>query len=153
MKRFFLSILCVCSLMCGCKKELDPTDGTPVGKISVSISDVRTKRTSVTLTLRAQGVSLSDYESWGVTFSETSDKELWTAAYEEGDLKNLPAYLDETALLLKEAQELNFKRWKILDQKVHMNFQALGTYDAEVGFVRKCIEDRLVLFDRLVKEL
>lgn len=80
-------------------------------------------------------------------------KELWTAAYEEGDLKNLPAYLDETALLLKEAQELNFKRWKILDQKVHMNFQALGTYDAEVGFVRKCIEDRLVLFDRLVKEL
>lgn len=80
-------------------------------------------------------------------------KELWTAAYEEGDLKNLPAYLDETAILLKEAQELNFKRWKILDQKVHMNFQALGTYDAEVGFVRKCIEDRLVLFDRLVKEL
>ena len=61
--------------MCGCKKESDPTDGTPVGKISVSISDVRTKRTSVTLTLRAQGVSLSDYESWGVTFSETSDRD------------------------------------------------------------------------------
>ena len=41
--------------------------------------------------------------------------ELWTEAYENGSLKTLPDYLDQTYLLLQESQELNFKRWKILN--------------------------------------
>ena len=32
-----------------------------------------------------------------------------------------------------------------------MNFQALGSYEAEVQFVKKCIEERLVKFDQYVK--
>ncbi len=76
---------------------------------------------------------------------------LWTEAYENGSLKTLPDYLDQTCLLLQESQELNFKRWKILNQQVHMNFQALGSYEAEVQFVKKCIEERLVKFDQYVK--
>ncbi len=76
---------------------------------------------------------------------------LWTEAYENGSLKTLPDYLDQTYLLLQESQELNFKRWKILNQQVHMNFQALGSYEAEVQFVKKCIEERLVKFDQYVK--
>lgn len=78
--------------------------------------------------------------------------ELWTEAYENGSLKTLPDYLDQTYLLLQESQELNFKRWKILNQQVHMNFQALGSYEAEVQFVKKCIEERLVKFDQYVKK-
>lgn len=77
--------------------------------------------------------------------------ELWTEAYENGSLKTLPDYLDQTYLLLQESQELNFKRWKILNQQVHMNFQALGSYEAEVQFVKKCIEERLGKFDQYVK--
>lgn len=77
--------------------------------------------------------------------------ELWAEAYENGSLKTLPDYLDQTYLLLQESQELNFKRWKILNQQVHMNFQALGSYEAEVQFVKKCIEERLVKFDQYVK--
>ena len=77
--------------------------------------------------------------------------ELWAEAYENGSLKTLPDYLDQTYLLLQESQELNFKRWKILNQQVHMNFQALGSYEAEVQFVKKCIEERLVRFDQYVK--
>ncbi len=77
--------------------------------------------------------------------------ELWTEAYENGSLKTLPDNLDQTYLLLQESQELNFKRWKILNQQVHMNFQALGSYEAEVQFVKKCIEERLVKFDQYVK--
>ena len=77
--------------------------------------------------------------------------ELWTEAYENGSLKTLPDYLDQTCLLLQASQELNFKRWKILNQQVHMNFQALGSYEAEVQFVKKCIEERLVKFDQYVK--
>ena len=77
--------------------------------------------------------------------------ELWEEAYEEGGLKNLPQYLDDTYRLLQESQELNFMRWPILDDMVHMNFQALGSYDAEVAFVRKCVTERLAMFDQLVR--
>ena len=76
--------------------------------------------------------------------------ELWTEAYDAG-IKDLPQYLDKTYLLLKESQELNFKRWPVLGEKVHMNFQALGSYDAEVQFVRRTITDRLVEFDKYVR--
>lgn len=77
--------------------------------------------------------------------------ELWAEAYENGSLKTLPDYLEQTYLLLQESQELNFKRWKILNQQVHMNFQALGSYEAEVQFVKKCIEERLIKFDQYIK--
>ena len=77
--------------------------------------------------------------------------ELWEAACNEGGLKNLNAVVDQNAELLKEAQELNFKRWKILNQHVHMNFQALGSYDKEVQTVKKYIDGRLEKFDELVR--
>jgi hypothetical protein len=75
----------------------------------------------------------------------------WEHALEEGDLKSLPEYLDQTYVLLQESQELNFKRWDILNSQVHMNFQALGTYEAEVNFLKNCLKDRLVKFDEYVK--
>ena len=77
--------------------------------------------------------------------------ELWEAACNEGDLKNLNAVVDQNAELLQEAQELNFKRWKILNQHVHMNFQALGSYDKEVQTVKNYIDGRLQKFDELVR--
>lgn len=77
--------------------------------------------------------------------------ELWEAACKEGDLKNLAAVVDQNAALLKESQELNFKRWKILNQNVHMNFQALGSYEAEVQTVKTYINGRLKKFDELVR--
>ena len=75
----------------------------------------------------------------------------WNQALEVGDLKTLPEYLDQTYVLLQESQELNFKRWDILDSQVHMNFQALGTYEAEVNFLKNCLKERLVKFDEYVK--
>ena len=75
----------------------------------------------------------------------------WNQALEEGDLKSLPEYLDQTYILLQESQELNFKRWNILNQKVHMNFQALGTYEAEVNFLKNCVKERLEKFDEYVR--
>lgn len=75
----------------------------------------------------------------------------WNQALDEGDLKTLPEYLDQTYVLLQESQELNFKRWDILDSQVHMNFQALGTYEAEVNFLKNCLKERLVKFDEYVK--
>lgn len=77
--------------------------------------------------------------------------ELWETACNEGGLKNLNTVVDQNAELLKEAQELNFKRWKILNLHVHMNFQALGSYDKEVQTVKKYIDGRLEKFDELVR--
>ena len=78
--------------------------------------------------------------------------ELWEASCNEGDLRNLNTVVDQNAAMLKEAQELNFKRWKILNQHVHMNFQALGSYDKEVETVKNYIDGRLEKFDELVRK-
>lgn len=78
--------------------------------------------------------------------------ELWTAACDEGGLKDLNDVVDETAEMLQESQELNFKRWKILNQQVHQNFQALGSYDAEVQTVRNYITARLESLDKLIRK-
>ena len=59
-------------------------------------------------------------------------------------------YVEETAALLEESQRLNFLRWPILNQWVHMNFQALGSYEAEVGTVKTYIKERIPKLDELI---
>lgn len=78
--------------------------------------------------------------------------ELWTAARTEGGLNDLTEMVDEMEGMLQESQELNFKRWKILDQMVHENYQALGSYSAEVGTVRTYINNRLESLDKLIRK-
>ena len=77
--------------------------------------------------------------------------EIWEETLNNG-LRDLTTVLDENAELLQESQDLNFKRWKILGQRVHMNCQALGSYDAEVTYVRDFITKRIEAFDELVRE-
>ena len=77
--------------------------------------------------------------------------EIWEAACNEGKLTDLASVAEQNAELLKESQELNFKRWKILNQHVHMNFQALGSYEAEVQTVKTYIDGRLKKFDELAR--
>ena len=77
--------------------------------------------------------------------------EIWEQACSAGDITELNDFVDETAEILQQSQELNFKRWKILNQPVHMNFQALGSYEAEVNTVKDYIEGRLEKFDQLVR--
>ena len=78
--------------------------------------------------------------------------ELWEAALNKGNLKGLTTYMEDTADLLNESQQLNFKRWRILDQWVHMNYQALGSYEAELGTVRNHINTRLNTLDALIRK-
>lgn len=79
-------------------------------------------------------------------------KEMWNELRSNGTLseESLIAYIDQTAELLDESQRLNFKRWNILSKKFHMNFQALGTYEAEVGTVRSYINERLKRLDQII---
>lgn len=66
-------------------------------------------------------------------------------------LEDLNDYVDETAALLDEAQQLNFKRWNILNSRVHQNPKAYGSYEAEVKVVKDYITGRLTRFDQLVR--
>lgn len=77
--------------------------------------------------------------------------EIWDGVKGEGGLSDLSDVIDEKAALLQESQQLNFKRWKILDKIVHQNFQALGSYDAEVGTVRNYVTERVETLDALLR--
>ena len=76
--------------------------------------------------------------------------ELWEQT--KPSLENLNEYVDETAALLQESQQLNFVRWPILNQRVHQNPQAKGSYAAEVKVVKDYITGRLTSFDNLVRK-
>lgn len=76
--------------------------------------------------------------------------ELWDEA--KPALEDLNDYVDQTAALLDESQQLNFKRWPILNEYVHQNPQVQGSYEGEVQVVKDYITGRLVRFDQLVRK-
>ena len=76
--------------------------------------------------------------------------EIWNQA--KPALEDLNDYVDQTAALLEQSQQLNFKRWPILNQYVHQNPQVSGSYSGEVKVVKNYITGRLTRFDQLVKQ-
>lgn len=58
--------------------------------------------------------------------------------------------IDEYAADLDASQKLNFLRWPILDQWVHMNPRPLYTYQAEVSAVKNYITSRFKKLDTLI---
>ena len=71
---------------------------------------------------------------------------LWSNALYNGGLesRSLQEYVDDLAEEIDLSQQYNFKRWPILDSLEHLNFQALGSYDAEVRYLRNYIYNRCV---------
>ena len=67
------------------------------------------------------------------------------------DAGSLCAYIDQQAQNLQQSQRLNFLRWPILNSNVHMNPTSRGSYQAEVDYLKKYIENRIVWFDRKLK--
>lgn len=67
------------------------------------------------------------------------------------DAGSLCAYIDQQAQTLQQSQRLNFLRWPILNSNVHMNPTSRGSYQAEVDYLKKYIENRIVWFDRKLK--
>ncbi len=83
------------------------------------------------------------------TGTKTETKELWQDVRDHGLTPEwLKAKVDEYAEQLQESQELNFLRWPILWDYVHMNPVALGDYDKEVERVKDFIDNE---FDHLDK--
>jgi hypothetical protein len=82
----------------------------------------------------------------------TTISKLWADARDHNGFtwENMSAYVDSLVNVINQSQELNFIRWKILDQKVHQNFQALGSYQAEVDFMKNYIKTRFDWMDNKI---
>lgn len=80
-------------------------------------------------------------------------KAIWAEARNSGRLteEKLVHYLDSLEQLLTPSANLNFKRWPILNQIKHMEFQALGRYDLEVNVARQYIKERFDWMDEKLK--
>ena len=74
--------------------------------------------------------------------------EIWDQ--KKDSLADLNNYVDQTAALLEESQELNFKRWPIMNSTVHQNPRVEGSYAGEVNRVKDYISTRLTKFNQLV---
>ena len=79
-------------------------------------------------------------------------KYLWShARYDLGlTVDTLEAYIDSLADYIDESQKLNFIRWPILSTPVLVNYQALGSYTAELGTVRDFIRWRIPWLDEKI---
>lgn len=60
---------------------------------------------------------------------------------------SLVAVVDEMEQWLDASQQLNFKRWNIMNSKVHQNPKVWGSYEKEVENVRSYIKKRIAWFD------
>lgn len=84
------------------------------------------------------------------SYTDNRLKEIWRVMRVTGIFsdESLLAFVDSVANELDASQELNFKRWPILSQKVHQNVDAKGSYDAEVNVIRDFIPKRIDWIDK-----
>ena len=75
--------------------------------------------------------------------------EIWDEARQSGlTEESLLAYIDHRATVLQQSQHLNFLRWPILNQKVHQNVVAKGSFQAEVDVVKTFMKERIAWMDK-----
>ena len=70
-------------------------------------------------------------------------KETWFYMIDNGFNKEyLLNYINEKYKYIYQSQSLNFKKWDILGERVFMEGEIFETYDEEVEFLKKYINDR-----------
>ncbi len=76
-------------------------------------------------------------------------KEYWHLGRNRGiSNEELIAFIDSVATELDESQRLNFLRWPILNQYVHMNPVALGSYNGELQRLKGFVTMRISWMDQ-----
>ncbi|MGB9415094.1 MAG: CotH kinase family protein [Acidobacteriaceae bacterium] len=71
------------------------------------------------------------------------------AAVKATELDTLPAWIDQEAAALQQAQQNNFQRWPILGEYVWPNSEVANTYPGEVTFLKSWITQRVAWMDTL----
>lgn len=79
-------------------------------------------------------------------------KSIWTEMRRSGAFseESLVGYVDSMAQVLDASQRLNFIRWPILNQRVHQNPVAYGSYEGEVNVLREYFPARIAWIDKFL---
>ncbi len=85
--------------------------------------------------------------------SSTEGKQLLPAIYAERRDQGLSAeqmnrFVDSLVDIIDQSQKLNFLRWPVLNQTVHMNWGAQGSYSGEVKILKDYITKRFEWMDK-----
>ena len=72
-------------------------------------------------------------------------KEIWNAHYDE--LKNIPGFIDQMAVYMKDAQQRNFVKWNILNTYVWPNVVVPGSYQGEIDYLKAFYKTRFNWLD------
>jgi CotH kinase protein len=62
-------------------------------------------------------------------------------------LNSVTLFIDQKSKELQFSQQKNFQQWPILNQKVYNNIQALGSFEAEVNYLKNYYQKRLIWLD------
>ena len=77
--------------------------------------------------------------------------EVWRTARKNGLTEEwLKEKVEEYRQLLDASQKLNFLRWPILNQKVHMNPNAYGSYEKECEVIKSYISPQFSHLDKVI---
>ncbi len=81
--------------------------------------------------------------------AQDSLRSIWKHSKKENNMTNesLLAYVDSMALHLSRSQQLNFRRWKNMNDWLFNNPQIAGSYDGEVKVLKDFIRNRFVWID------
>ena len=75
-------------------------------------------------------------------------KAIWGEVRQAGlTEESMTAYINGWEQTLGQSQELNFKRWPIMNEYVHQNPHLWGSYEAEVQNVRRYMKERIKWMD------
>ena len=98
-----------------------------------------------------QGFYLRDYSAWHDWMLR--DPANWKRAADRwkkvrSGIKDITKYIDDQEKLLDKSQEANFATWQILNKRVWPNVAALGSYKAEVKYLKEWLKDRVEWMDK-----
>jgi hypothetical protein len=81
-------------------------------------------------------------------------KEMWAELRNSGVItpESLVQWVNDTEQYLDQSQKLQYTRWGNLHFNVNMNYQALGSYPAEVDVVRMFINRRVTDLDKIINK-
>lgn len=68
-------------------------------------------------------------------------------------MQEIPAFIDEQALILDKAKDLNFQVWNINESVDWVNCPSLGSYKAEVEFLKEFYTERLEWLTREINKM
>ena len=75
----------------------------------------------------------------------------WKELMQENILETLLEYIDQTAVLLEQSQQLNFEKWKILNSRIYLEQYIFPTYRQGVDYLKTYLTERVnCLNDNLV---